>query len=205
MAECECDAVAPTSAPERRAVSIALALNASMFVVGTAAGVAADSTALIADALDMLADASAYGLALFAIGRTATFKRRSARLSAVLLALLGLGIVVESVRRFLDGSAPDGGVMIAVAALSLVVNATVLRLLAPLREGGIHLRASWIFTRADVIANVGVIVAAGLVLVTGHRYPDLVIGAAIGTYVIREALELRSEARRPALNGGGCA
>src|SRR3546814_9505669 len=73
---------------------------------------------------------------------------------------------------------------------------TVLRMLCPLRSGGVHLRASWIFTRADVVANVGVVLSGVLVAVTNTRYPDLIIGTLIGLYVIREAFEILSEARQ---------
>ena len=81
------------------------------------------------------------------------------------------------------------------ALLSLVVNMTVLRMLTPLRTGDVHLRASWIFTRADVVANIGVVISGVIVALTNSRYPDLIIGTAIGLYVVREAFEILSEAR----------
>ena len=83
----------------------------------------------------------------------------------------------------------------ATAALALVVNATVMMLLRPSRRGEVHIRAAWIFTRADVVANAGVIVSGLLVMMTGVRYADLLVGAAIGVYVIKEALEILREAR----------
>lgn len=74
--------------------------------------------------------------------------------------------------------------MIAVAAVALAVNATVLRLLGKQRQQEVHIRATWIFTRADVVANSAVILSGIAVLATGIRYFDLVVGAAIGLYVI---------------------
>lgn len=85
--------------------------------------------------------------------------------------------------------------MLALGALSLAVNVVVLRLLRPFKTGEVHLRAAWIFTRADIVANMGVIAAALLVILLGSAIPDLVIGAAIGCYVIEEALEILTEAR----------
>ena len=85
--------------------------------------------------------------------------------------------------------------MMAVAFVSLLVNATVLRMLGRYREGEVHLRATWIFTRIDVIANVGVMLSGLLVLLTGSRFPDLVVGGAIGVYVMKEAFEILGEAR----------
>lgn len=174
---------------------IALALNATMFVAETTAGLIANSTSLIADGLDMLADAAAYGIALAAVGRSGRFKANAAMASGVLLLLLGIGVILDVVRRLISGEPPEGAWMIAVAAVALAVNATVLRLLSKQRQQEVHIRATWIFTRADVVANTAVILSGMAVLATGIRYFDLVVGAAIGIYVIKEALEILSEAR----------
>ncbi|MBL8199659.1 MAG: cation transporter [Chromatiales bacterium] len=196
MGDCACHDTAAETADQRRAIAIALALNLAMFVIGTVAGLLAESASLLADALDMLADASAYGIALLAIGRTATFKQRAATASGLILAALGSGVVLETIHRAVAGSEPEGWIIVGGAMLSLVINASVLRLLHRYRNGEAHLRASWIFTRADVVANVGVIAAGMLVLVTGSRVPDLVVGCLIGAYVIKEAFEILRDARR---------
>lgn len=196
MSDCGCQTATADTAEERRTMSIALALNATMFVVGTVAALVADSAGLLADALDMLADSSVYAIALLAIGRSMAFKRHAAQASGVLLAVLGLGVVIEAVRRGVVGAEPEGWIIVGMATLSLLVNATVFRMLAKYRDGEVHLRASWIFTRADVVANLGVIVAGLLVLATSTPWPDLVIGVAIGIYVIREAVEILRDARQ---------
>lgn len=196
MGDCACHDTDAETADQRRAIAIALALNLAMFVIGTVAGLLAESASLLADALDMLADASAYGIALLAIGRTATFKQRAATASGLILAALGSGVVLETIHRAVAGSEPEGWIIVGGAMLSLVINASVLRLLHRYRNGEAHLRASWIFTRADVVANVGVIAAGMLVLVTGSRVPDLVVGCLIGAYVIKEAIEILRDARR---------
>jgi cation diffusion facilitator family transporter len=195
MSDCGCQVEEPNTAVDRRALWIALALNATMAVVESASGLYADSTGLLADALDMLADAFAYGIALFAIGRSSSFKAGAAQLSGTLLLVLGIGVLLDVARRVLYGSEPEGAWMIGVAALALCVNIVVLRLLTPLRQGEVHIRAAWLFTRADVVANAGVILSGLLVLFVGLGYADLVVGAAIGLYVIKEALEILSEAR----------
>jgi cation diffusion facilitator family transporter len=180
---------------ERRVIGIALALNATMFLVEATAGWIADSSALLADALDMLADAAGYTIALAAIGRTEAFKTRAALRSGVLLAILGVAVILETIRRAIMGSAPEGSLMLPVALLALIVNSIVLVMLARYRRGEVHLRASWIFTRADVITNLVVILAALLVKITQSRMPDIVIGLAIGVYVVREAIEIRTMAK----------
>lgn len=195
MSNCECHPAATTMA-ERKILFIALILNATMFVVGLIAGMLAQSTSLIADSLDMLADAAVYTIGLFAIGRSLHFKSIAATLSGALLLILGIGVLLEVVRRAWLGSFPESTTMIVVACISLTVNANVLRLLGRFRKGEVHLRATWIFTRADVIVNLGVIISGGLVAITKSRYPDLIVGFFIGLYVVREAWEILSDARK---------
>ncbi len=190
---CDCQAPSITTERQRRLLKIALILNGSMFVIGMAAGLLAQSTGLMADALDMLADATAYGLALMAVTRDAVFRQRSARWSGAILALLGLGILAEIGYRAFVGTEPQAVIMIVFSLLSLAVNVTVLLLLAPFRSAEVHLRATWIFTRADVIANVGVLLAGSVIVLTGWTSLDLIAGFLIGLYVIKEALEILKE------------
>ena len=200
MSDCGCEAPEVKSDQERRVLRIALGLNAAMAVIGGFAGWIAQSTGLLADALDMLSDATAYAIALLAIGRSALFKVRAAALSGGLLLVLGIGVLVEVGRRVIYGAEPLSEWMIGTAILSLVVNLVVMRMLAPMRSGEVHLRATWLFTRADVVANLGVILAGVLVLWLAVPYPDFVIGALIGLYVIKEAIEILRDARSEANN-----
>ena len=190
-----CGCASAVASTPKRVLWIALALNAAMFVVGMAAGLWAQSTGLIADALDMLADALAYGVGLAALNRSGLFKARSATVRGGVLAVLGAGIALEALRRALTGSQPEGGAMMVVALASLAVNATVLGLLSRHRPDDVNMRASYICTRADVIANVGVIGSGLVVTLTGSRFPDLIVGVAIGLYVVKEACEILGEAR----------
>lgn len=149
---------------------------------------------LIADSLDMFADACAY-IALAAWQRSAFFKAQAAALSGAVLLLLGIGTLGGAVWRLLMGSHPEGVWMIVVAFVAFLVNSTVLRLLRRFSRGEVHLRATWLFTRVDVVANLAVILSGGLVLWLGHPAPDLIIGAAIALYILKEALGILREAR----------
>lgn len=189
------------SAGQRSVLWIALALNALMCLVEVTAGVIGNSTGLIADGLDMLADASAYGVALLAVGRGPRFKSNAATASGLVLLVLGLAVLFDVARRTIYGEPPEGWLMIAVAAVALGVNATVLRLLQRYRNEEVHLRATWIFTRADVIANIAVIVSGTAVLATGIRFVDLAVGAGIGIYVVKEAFEILRDAREERQRG----
>lgn len=175
---------------EARTLWLLLAINAVMFAVEMVAGLVSESTGLIADSLDMLADALVYGLSLYAVGRAASLKLRAAHLSGVLQVLLAAGALFEVVRRFAFGSEPDAPYMMGIALVALAANVTALLLIAKHRGSGAHMKASWIFSANDVIANMGVIVAGALVAWTGSRYPDLVIGAFIAVVVLRGALRI---------------
>lgn len=187
---CDCMEVSAKTDAERKTLRVALALNAFMFVIGTTAGLWAQSTGLLADALDMLTDAIAYGLALMALSRGALFKKNAARWSGAVLILLGIGIVEEVVRRWLFGSEPVGLVMMIYSVASFAVNLYVLVQLAKYRRDEVHLRASYICTRADVLSNIVVFISGGVVMMTGMKSIDLIVGFAIGLYVLKEALEI---------------
>ncbi|QPL38231.1 cation transporter [Erythrobacter sp. A30-3] len=196
MSDCGCGPTEVETKEQRRALWIALILNGIMFIVEVTAGIIAQSTGLIADGLDMLTDASAYAIALAAIGRSANFKAKAATLSGSLLMLVGIGVLADVVRRAIVGTTPEGSWMIAIALVALVVNVVVLRLLSKQRRDEVHIRAAWIFTRADIVANSAVIASGVAVLLTSIGYFDLVVGAAIGLYVVKEALEILREAKK---------
>jgi Co/Zn/Cd efflux system component len=185
------------ASPEQEAFTLRtlLAINAAMFVVELAAGWLAQSTGLIADSLDMFADAAVYGIALYAVGRDVRHQKRAARVLGWLQATLALGAMAEVVRRFAVGSEPEAPFMMGIACLALVANVSCLLMIYRHREGGIHMKASWICSTNDVLANVGVIVAGALVAWTGTNYPDLVIGTLIAGLVLdgaRRILRLRA-------------
>lgn len=171
-------------------LKLLLAINAVMFAVELVVGVLAQSTGLIADSLDMFADAAVYGLALYAVGRSAKLKLRSAHLSGWLQMALALGALFEVGRRFWFGSEPVSGLMMSFGLVALVANATCLWLISKNKDSGSHMKASWIFSSNDVIANTGVILAGGLVALTGSSYPDLIIGLIIGAIVLNGARKI---------------
>jgi Co/Zn/Cd efflux system component len=181
---------APEARDEAGTLRILLGINAVLFLVEIVAGWLAQSTGLIADSLDMLADAFVYGLGLWAVGRSSAAKLRAAHASGVLQALLAAGVFVDVARRWIVGSAPEPPAMIGISALALAGNVACLLLLAGHRHGGAHMRASWIFSTNDVLANLGVIAAGTLVAATGSRLPDLVVGTLVAALVLLGAVRI---------------
>lgn len=179
-------------AGEARLLWLLLSINAVMFVVEIVVGFLAQSTGLMADALDMFADAGVYGLSLFAVGRAAALKIRAAHVAGWLQLVLAAMVLGEALRRFVYGSEPVSSLMMGMGLMALAANVTCLILVARKRNAGAHMKASYIFSANDVIANAGVIVAGGLVAVTGSNYPDLVIGAVVGLFVLNGARRILS-------------
>lgn len=194
MAGCGCE-VEIKDKSERRVLIILLLINGVMFIAELGFGWWAQSTALIADAIDMLADALVYGVGLYAVSKPLLIKTHAARLSGGLQVLLGLLVLVDILRRFVVGSEPVSTLMMGMGFVALLANVTCLILIAKHREGEVHMRASWIFSKNDVIANLGVILAGGLVAWTGSRLPDLLIGLLVVFIVIRGGLLILKDAK----------
>ena len=190
-------AIAPDAegdAAEARTLKLLLAINGAMFVFEMIVGLIAQSTGLIADSLDMFADAAVYGLALYAVGRAAALKVKAAHMDGWLQVVLAVGGLAEVGRRAVTGSEPESTLMMGIGLVALVANVICLVLIAKKRDRGAHMTASYIFSANDVIANAGVIVAGALVAWTGSSYPDLVIGTVIALVVLngaRRILNLR--------------
>ena len=195
MSDCGCHMEAKNAA-ERKTLRILLLINGTMFVVGIVAGVLADSTALVADSLDMFADASVYTMSLYAVGKSAHHKNRAASLSGIFQITLAVMVVVDVIRRFVWGSSPESGWMMAMAFLALIANSYGLYLLSKHRKGEVHMRASWIFTQNDVIANFSVIVAGLLVTLFNSRFPDLIVGFGIASLVVWGGISIIRDAQR---------
>ncbi len=180
----------PAPAGEARTLVLVLCINAGMFVGESVGAFLADSSALLADSLDMFADAAVYALALAGVHRSRYAQLRAARLSGVLQLLLATGALAEVLRRLVFGSAPETPIMVTVALAALVANLISMWLLARHRHGGAHMKASWIFTTNDVLANIGVITAGFLVQLLDSNVPDLVVATAIALIVVSGAIRI---------------
>lgn len=168
-----------------------LVINASFFVIEGLAGLWSKSMGLVADGLDMLADAFVYGLSLWAIGKTIQAKKNIALASGYAQLLLAVMGFIETASRFLTPTVvPDYTWMISISFLALLGNAACLYLLQKSKSKEAHMQASMIFTSNDIWVNGGVILAGIIVLLTNQRWADLVIGAIVFIIVAKGALTI---------------
>lgn len=176
---------------ERKLLWYVLLINGFFFVLEMATGFISHSMGLVADSLDMLADALVYGLSLWAVGGTVLRKKKIAKISGYFqftLAVLGF---IEVVRRFFGyGEMPEFSTMIYISLLALIGNAASLVILRRTKSDGAHIQASQIFTANDVVINIGVMIAGGLVYFTESRLPDLIIGTIVFAIVVRGAFSI---------------
>ncbi|MFK4003809.1 cation diffusion facilitator family transporter [Qipengyuania sp. NPDC077563] len=181
-------------ADQRRVLMIVLRINAVMFFVEFTAGVMAGSSALMADATDMLGDALVYGVSLYALSRGDRWKAGAAVLKGVLILLLGISILVNVAIKLSTGVPPSSTLMLAFGAMALVANLACLSLLWRFRRQDVNMASTFECSRNDVISNVGVLIAAGAVALTSSPWPDIVIGAVMAVIILRSSARVLREA-----------
>lgn len=174
-------------ASQRRVLIAVLLINAVMFVVEFGAGMVAGSTALMADAMDMLGDALVYGVSLFAISRSDRWKAGAAAFKGVFILLLGFGIVINVAAKISNGVPPSSTLMLIFGVAALVANLTCLALLWRFRMHDVNMASTFECSRNDVISNVGVLIAAGAVAALSSPWPDILIGGVMAIVVLRSS------------------
>ena len=204
MADCCEDKTCAIEALQERQSStlkLVLAINALMFVVELAAGLMANSTALLADSLDNLGDALTYGLSLYAVARGARAKAKVALFKGGLILAAGLFVLGQVAYRIVNPALPIYETMGAISLLALLANGFCLALLWKHRAEDINMSSVWECSRNDIASNVAVFVAASGVWLTASAWPDLLVGLLLALLFLRSAVRvLRSavtELKRP--------
>jgi len=176
-------------------LKIVLAINAIMFFVEFTFGYISKSSALMADSLDMFGDAAVYAFSLYALHKAPIWRSRAGLAKGIIMALLGLFILGEVVVKIMMGTVPETQTMTMIGILALAANTACVVLLFRHRSDDINLRSTWLCSRNDIIANLSVITASGLVIVTGSAIPDIVVGLGIAFLFLRSANSVIREAQ----------
>ena len=176
-------------------LKIVLWINMLMFLVEFGFGLQSRSSALMADSLDMFGDAAVYGFSLYALNRGSVWRARAGLSKGLIMAFLGLVVLVQTIYRLALGSLPEAEIMGWIGGFALAANILCLILLYRHRADDINMRSTWLCSRNDIVANVGVIGASILVSIFHSAIPDLVIGAGIAALFLKSAFEVITEAR----------
>jgi cation diffusion facilitator family transporter len=182
---CEINAVRASHA---RVLWVVLGINAVMFVVEGTAGLLAHSTALLADALDMLGDALVYGFSLFVLNRSLRWQAAASLGKGLFMLAFGVGVLGEAVYKAFVPVMPNAEAMGLVGALALAANSTCFALLYRHRGDNLNMSSTWLCSRNDLIANVGVLLAAAASYLLVSRWPDILVGSLIAGLFLHSAI-----------------
>jgi cation diffusion facilitator family transporter len=200
MSDC-CSEIEEVHGPKRRILWIALVLNLIMFFVEGIAGWLAQSNALMADALDMLGDAVIYGFSLFVIQLAPIWRTRAGILKAVIMSVFALGILGSVIYRVSHQVVPVATTMGIVGGMALATNLFCAYLLLRFRDDDVNMRSAWLCSRNDVLANLGVLLAAAGVAWTGSHWPDLAVGVIIAGLILQSSFGIFKDAKLEISNG----
>ncbi len=211
MAGCGCEVrFDGTSSAYRQVLWLVIAINATMFLVEMAGGLAADSMALQADALDFLGDSATYALSLYVIGSSLRVRASAALFKGLSLGVLGLWVLGATVYRVFVLGSPEPLVMGGIGLLAFAANAVSALLLIRFRDGDSNVRSVWLCSRNDAIGNLAVILAAGLVGATQSPWPDLAVAGIMASLflssafgILRQAMNEMRQAQQPAEQPAG--
>lgn len=167
-----------------------LVLNALLFVGLGAGGILADSSALLANAVDNGTDSVVYLISFLAVGRGLAWKKGAARLSGILLLIFAVGVLLDVGRRWWVGAEPVGWTMMGLALIAAVINLVCLMLLKRVRTDDVNMEAAETFSLNDFAANGGILVAGGLVMWLDQAWPDLVVGVLVAAIAVKGGIEI---------------
>ena len=198
-ASCSCQSgcsSAPADPRFRKALWIALFLNALMFLVELGASWASGSVSLLADSVDFFGDAANYAISLAVLAMAASVRSKAAVAKAATMAAFGVFVLGKALYNLQAGVTPEPITMGAVGLAALAVNASVALMLFRFRSGDANMRSVWICSRNDAIGNVAVMLAAVGVFGTGSAWPDLAVAGVMGVLAMTGAGTVLNHARR---------
>ena len=196
MSCCDHDGSAPqTDEPYRRILWAALAVNLAMFLVEIVASIIAGSVSLRADALDFLADAANYAVALAVVGLALRWRARAALLKGGVMGLFGLWVAASTVSDAITATVPRAELMGASGLLALAANLAVAGLLYRYRAADSQAMSVWLCTRNDCVANLAVMVAGAAVWASASPWPDIAVAATIAALGLSSAMRIIRQAR----------
>ncbi|HOB62765.1 MAG TPA: cation transporter [Candidatus Competibacteraceae bacterium] len=179
----------------RKALWVALIVNAAMFAVEVVSGMQAESVSLLSDALDFLGDAANYGISLWVLGLGLATRARASLIKALSMIVFGLWVLGCTIWHLTTGAMPSAPTMGLVGTLALMANLGVAGLLYAYRSGDSNMRSVWLCTRNDALGNVAVLLAALGVFGTGTAWPDVVVATVMASLALWAAWQVIGHAR----------
>jgi cation diffusion facilitator family transporter len=178
---------------QKNVLVIVLIINTLMFFIEFIFGYLSSSTALIADSLDMLGDATVYAFSLYVINKSIKWKATAALLKGIIITIFGLYVLAEAISKMMSDIVPIAETMGIVGVIALIANSSCLILLLKHRDDDINMKSTWICSRNDIIANTGVLAAALLVSLLNSKWPDVIVGMSIAFVFLKSSFSILRE------------
>ena len=175
---------------------IVFALNLGMFFIEFYFGIDARSSSLLADSLDMFADAFVYGLSLFVLTQNHYRQASASMFKGITMMALGFFVLTENLSKMVYPVIPDGMTISAVGLLALAVNILCVVLLLKFKDKTLNVKSAWLCSRNDAFGNVVVIVAGLLVSTFSSQLPDILIGFVLSFVVLKSSIQIIVSSRR---------
>ena len=170
-----------------RILWIVLLINFTMFFFEGIMGIKAHSSSLLADALDMLGDALVYGFSLFVLAKSVRWQTIASCIKSGFMFLFGLLVLGETIYKIFIPTIPHVGLMTSIGLLALTANICCFLLLYKYRDNNLNMSSTWLCSRNDLIANVGILVAACLTYLFISKWPDILVGIIIVIIFLKSA------------------
>ena len=179
----------------RRVLQIVLTINAVMFLVEGIAGTLAHSTSLMADALDMFGDALVYSLSIYIITSDSRKQASASMVKGLFMLFFGIVVLSEAVYKVLNPIIPDAATIGVIGTIALMANLICFFMLYIHREDNLNMSSTWLCSRNDLIANIGVLFAGLLTYILASRWPDIIVGVLIAGLFLRSAIHVIGQAK----------
>ena len=179
----------------RKVLQIVLAINAVMFLVEGVAGALAHSTSLMADALDMFGDALVYGLSIYVVTSDSRKQASASMFKGLFMLFFGIVVLGQAVYKVLNPIIPDAATIGIIGTIALMANLICFFMLYSHREDNLNMSSTWLCSRNDLMANVGVLFAGLLTYTHASRWPDIIVGVLIAGLFLRSAIHVIGQAK----------
>lgn len=181
---------------DRKVLWIAFALNFLLFIIELWQGISVSSSSLIADSMDFLSDAGAYLITLFVLTRSLSVRARASQLKACIMLALAAVAIAQGVYNVIHEEIPGSFTMGWVATLALAANLITAALLYRTRGRDSNMESIWLCSRNDALANIFILIAAGIVYFTNSLWPDFAVAMIIAWLEGSAALKVFASAKK---------
>ncbi len=183
-------AIESMKAKQSSTLKLVFLINLALFALTVTYGLLANSTGLLMESLDDLGDAATYALSLYVVYKSNQAKAKVALIKGLLILIGAILVLSQVILHIVNDTVPVFETMATVAFIALLANCTCLLLLTKHKEQDINMSSVWECSRNDILTNVSIIVAAGVVGLTNAGWADVVLGLILSVWLINSSVKV---------------